>query len=200
MATPAAVAGPEGEGVKEFHLKVDIRFARITIAAKDEERNDANMPKNLHNGAELFLRVGMFPAAEKLRETTLLMLDMYADNPDGRTGILIGRACVCWSCGHCGLPKAGADGKRPGDDDEKLPPGPCSNCGETKQINFLRVTQSKDGKKSTNIPWIEAAPLTEAEAAKKKAADLAVKKAEIEENVKKALAQREASEDSATKL
>jgi hypothetical protein len=196
MATPAAGGAKE----EVFYLNVDKRLALITIAAKDAERNDANMPKNLHNGAELFLRVGMMENMERLRETTAKMLDMYADNPDGRTGILIGRACVCWSCGHCGLPKPGMDGKRPGDENVKSPPGPCGNCGETDQVNWLGVTQNQEGKKSTDLPWIEAAPLTEAEAEKKKAADLFSKRAEIEANVKLAVSQREASEDSATNL
>ncbi len=58
----------------------------------------------------------------------------------------------------------------------------------------------QDGKKSTDLPWIEAAPLTEAEAEQKKKADLFAKRAEIEANVKLAVSQREASEDSATNL
>jgi hypothetical protein len=197
MATPA----PAGAKEEVVYINVDKRLALIRIAAKDAEKNDANMPKNLHNGAELFLRVGMMENLERLRETTAKMLDMYADNPDGRTGILIGRGCVCWSCGHCGLPKPDMDGLRPGDANVKSPPGPCGNCGETDQINWLGVIQKQlDGKKSTDLPWIEAAPLTEAEAEQKKKADVFAKRAEIEANVKLALSRREASEDSATSL
>jgi hypothetical protein len=197
MATPAAGGAKE----EVVYINVDKRLAQISIAAKDAERNDANFPHNLHNGAELFLRVGMLENMERLRETTAKMMDLYADNPDGRTGILIGRACVCWVCGHCGLPKPGVDGKRPGDENSKSPPGPCGNCSETDQINWLGVTQkNQEGKKITDLPWIEAAPLTEAEAEQKKKADLFAKRAEIEANVKLAVSQREASEDSATNL
>ena len=198
MATPAAAAAASGvlspkEEEEVIYINVDERLALITIAAKDAERNDANMPKNLHNGAELFVKVNLMENMERLRTTASKMLDMYAENPDGKTGVLIGRACVCWVCGHCGLPQPDKEGLRPGDDNPKSPPGPCGNCSEHDQINWVGVTQPKDenGTKVTDLPWIEAAPLTEEEAKKKKAADLFAKRSEIEANVKLAVSQRE---------
>ena len=71
-------------------MKVDTRFALITVVPKpDGEGSDANFPRNLHNAAELFLRVDLVDAAERLRETTTAMLDVYADNPDGKVSQLI---------------------------------------------------------------------------------------------------------------
>mmetsp|Transcript_50889 Transcript_50889/g.99561 ORF Transcript_50889/g.99561 Transcript_50889/m.99561 type:complete len:193 (+) Transcript_50889:25-603(+) len=186
MATQAEMLKPgeEGETLRELHLKVDMRFGSIKVVPKSDEGNDANFPRNLHNAAELFLRVGMVDPAERLREKTAAMLDLYADNPDGKTGLRIGRGVVCWSCGHCGVPKSGGDAK------EKTPPGPCGNCGEVEQINWLRISLNK----GENLPWIEAAPLSPKEAAKKKKAADAAKRAEIEANVKKALLERISSQ------
>ena len=45
---------------REIELKIDIRSASILVIPKPDEVQDKNMPKNLHNAAELFLRVGMW--------------------------------------------------------------------------------------------------------------------------------------------
>ena len=89
----------EGEVVREVHLKISPQYASVQVIAKAEEKNDNNFPHNLHNAAELFLRVGMVENAERLRVTTDSMMDIYASNPDGKTGMRIGKGCVCWSCG-----------------------------------------------------------------------------------------------------
>ena len=99
----------EGEVVREITLAIDTRYASIVVVPKSDEVNDANMPRNLHNAAELFLRVGMVENAERVKENTGRMLDMYSDNPDGKTNVKIGQGCVCWSCGFCGLPKGGGE-------------------------------------------------------------------------------------------
>ena len=77
------------------------------------------------------------------------------------------------------------DGKRRGDADKTAPPGPCGSCGEAEQTNWLQFTGEKK-----DMPWIEIAPLSSEEAAKKEAAADAAKRAEIEANVRKALAER----------
>ena len=69
----------------------------------------------------------------------------------------------------------------------KTPPGPCGNCGETDQINYVRVTRKG---MDDDLPWIESPPLTEEETKKKKDAELAAKRKEVEERVKKALEER----------
>eukprot|EP00978_Attheya_sp_CCMP212_P034320 scaffold143148_cov54-Attheya_sp.AAC.1 len=66
----AAAEMEDGETTREIHLKVDTRFAMIGVVPKVDETMDANFPRNLHNAAELFLRVGMVPAAEQLRSST----------------------------------------------------------------------------------------------------------------------------------
>jgi hypothetical protein len=186
----------DGEIVREITLAIDTRYASIVVHPKSDEVNDANMPRNLHNAAELFLRVGMVDNAERVKETTGRMLDMYQCNPDGRTNVKIGQGCVCWSCGFCGLPKGGGESSAapsPGGKKNKLPktpPGPCGNCGETEQINYVRVTR----KGMDDLPWIEAPPLTEEEKKKKKDAELAAKRKEVEEGVKKALEARKKAE------
>lgn len=177
----------DGETVREVHLKVDTRFAMILVTPKPDEIKDANFPRNLHNAAELFLRVDMVGAAETLRASTAAMLDIYSDNSDGKAGVQLGRACVCWSCGSAGLPKPDADGKRRGDSDTNSPPGACGSCGEAMQTNWLKVTQK--GKKE-EIPWIEQAAMTPEEKVQKDAAEKLGKRKEIEANVAAALKER----------
>jgi hypothetical protein len=67
--------------------------------------------------------------------------------PDGKTSHNIGRACICWNCGHVGLPsnrkkcsKDGGYGVKP----------KCAQCKEKEQTNWIRVT--KDGK---FVPFLE---------------------------------------------
>jgi hypothetical protein len=191
----------DGEVVKEVHLKISPQYASINIVPKpDGEEHDKNFPHNLHNAAELFLRVGMVENAERLKTCADQMIDLYADNPDGKTGMRFGRACLCWNCGHCGLPK-GHQHDGPSKNTTNTPPGPCFHCGETDQVNWVQVTQSQGGvtgkgrrkgktQKIDEIPWIENAPLTGEELKKKKEAEMAAKRAEVEANVKRALAER----------
>lgn len=57
--------------------------------------------------------------------------------PDGRTTLSMGRGCVCWACGHAGLP-LNADKC----DKVKTTPKPlCGNCGSDAQTNFARPTK-----------------------------------------------------------
>ncbi|KAH8088895.1 potassium:proton antiporter [Aureococcus anophagefferens] len=95
------------EVLREVHLKVDTRFALVKVLGEaGQEARDKNMPRNLHNAAELFLRCGMVDQAE-LQKTTSDMLDI-ADEPDGSSHSM-GRAAVCWECG-CGLPREAGGG------------------------------------------------------------------------------------------
>mmetsp|Transcript_24831 Transcript_24831/g.40248 ORF Transcript_24831/g.40248 Transcript_24831/m.40248 type:complete len:222 (+) Transcript_24831:40-705(+) len=217
------MAGQEvsGELLREIELKIDIRSASILIIPKQDEVNDTNMPKNLHNAAELFLRVGMVNAAETVKKNVAQLLDIYSNNPDGKSNFIVGRGNVCWACGHCGIPKGGGGGAKTNqnkgnnhniqddnDDDllYKIPPGPCNKCGETEQVNWIKVTttttttqtgvldktkNNNNAKKEEELPWIETPPLSEEELKKKKEAQLLAKRKEVEEQVKRALEERE---------
>ena len=180
----------QGEIVREVHLKISPQYANIAVVPKEGEKGDKNFPHNLHNAAELFLRVGIVDNAEKLKVATDKMISIYAENPNGSTGMRIGDACVCWNCGFCGIPQI-IDEKSI---DEKVP-GPCFECGEKEQINWLRIKQ-KQGTNFATMPWIEVAPLSEEEAEKKKDAEIAAKRAEVEARVKQVLAARAAPESS----
>jgi len=207
------MAGQElsGEVLREIELKIDIRSASILVLPKADELNDANIPRNLHNAAELFLRVGMVDAAERVKRNVADLLDIFANDPDGRTNFHVGRGCVCWSCGYCGMPKNYASttsngcGKNDDDVRKLLSPGPCNECGEKEQLNWLKVikpsSSSSDNnnnnrkkktkkRKEEELPWIEAPPLTEEETKKKEEAQLAAKRKEVEERVKRALMER----------
>lgn len=188
-------AGQEvsGELLREIELKIDIRSASILVIPKPDEVQDKNMPKNLHNAAELFLRVGMVDAAENVKRNVADLLDIYSNNPDGKSNFLVGRGVVCWACGHCGIPKGG-EGNTVKDDLRHIPPGPCNKCGEIEQVNWLKVTQpGVDATKSKKgeLPWIETPPLSKEEEKKKKEAQLLAKRKEVEEQVKRALEERD---------
>jgi hypothetical protein len=176
----------EGYTEKELVLEISPQYATIQVIPKVDETNDNNFPRNLHNAAELFLRVGMLQNVETLKSCTDKMMSLYADNPDGTTGVRLGEACVCWNCGYCGLPKDFQEGRKT---KKKTPPGPCNSCGETDQVNWVRVTSKKE-KNISEMPWIEIAPLTKEEIKKKREAELSAKRAEVEANVKKALEER----------
>ena len=176
MAAQAAQLDGATE-VRDVHLKVDTRFANVKVVGEEGmEARDKNMPRNLHNAAELFLRCGLVDNAEKLTETTNAMFKILASDPDGAAHSL-GRGVVCWSCGYCGLAK---------DPEAKAPL--CGSCG-ADDANFLRVLADK----KQEVPWIQAKTLTPEEAAQRKQAEIAAKRAEVEANVRKALADRSKS-------
>jgi hypothetical protein len=90
--------------VRDVHLKVDTRFANVKVVGEEGmEVRDKNMPRNLHNAAELFLRCGLVANAEKLQETTSAMFKILSSDPDGAAHSL-GRGAVCWSCGCAAEP------------------------------------------------------------------------------------------------
>lgn len=191
MADSAESTNSEGNKDKELVLEITPQYATIQVIPKEDEINDKNFPRNLHNAAELFLRVGMLKNVETLKGCTDKMMSLYADNPDGTTGVRLGEACICWNCGYCGLPKGFQEGSISTNSKtkRKTRSGPCNGCGEVDQVNWVRVTSKKE-KDITEMPWIEIAPLTEEEAKKKREAELSVKRAEVEANVKKALEER----------
>ena len=166
------------EVLREVHLKVDTRFALVKVLGEaGQEARDKNMPRNLHNAAELFLRCGMVDQAEKLQKTTSDMLDIYATNPDGSSHSM-GRAAVCWECGFCGLPReAGAAAPA------------CGACG-AGDANWLRVTREKGGE---DVPWIQKKALSPEEKRRKDEAARAAKRAEVEASVRAAMAARKAA-------
>ncbi|KAJ1453392.1 hypothetical protein M885DRAFT_524305 [Pelagophyceae sp. CCMP2097] len=179
MASPPAAG--EGEVVREVHLKVDRRFSMVKVEPKAEEAKDGNFPRNLHNAAELFLRVGMVDCAEKLRETTAAMLDVYSSDPDGKTPHDLGRAVVCWACGAAALPR--------GHETDKAGMV-CDQCGEADQTNWLTLFRPDQ----SSVPWIQAKALSSAEAAALMQAEADAKRKEVEANVQKALDQRRAAD------
>lgn len=159
-----------------LRMEISSKYATIQILPNGDEALDTNFPRNLHNAAELFLKCGLVPNAVRLQECTDKLLDMYANDPS--KAIKLGRACVCWKCGYCGIPKDYADSQEES--------GPCLNCQETVQVNWVRVTQPNS---DHDLPWIERAAVTEEE----KKAELLAKRAAVEARVAEALKEREAA-------
>ena len=153
-------------------LQFDARFATFKVEPNDEaEGKNPNFPRNLHNAAELFAALGYTDAAAKLHACVSRNLATLEAGPDGKSAQRLGRACVCWSCGHVGLPSNAARCSEKG----AKPAGVCGGCGEDAQTNFLRVVAA-DGKA---LPWIEHAPLTAAQEEKAGEARAAAAAAEV---------------------
>lgn len=147
-ASAAEGAAPKGSAPPST-LSFDARFALVKIEANDDdERASANFPRSMHNAAELFAHLGHGQSAARLHACTTALLRTLEQGPDGSTTHSMGRACVCWACGHVGLPanadKCSASGP--------TPQGKCAHCGGADQTNFVRVTQQRDG---AVVPWIE---------------------------------------------
>lgn len=162
-----------------LRLEVSPKYATIQVLPNGNEGMDANFPRNLHNAAELFLKCGLVPNAVKLKECTDAVLDIYQKDPS--KAIRLGRACVCWECGHCGIPKDYTE--------SQVQPGPCTNCNGTTQINWVQILGPSDPKADgpNVLPWVEIAAKTEQELEE----EMKAKRAAVEARVAEALKERE---------
>jgi hypothetical protein len=166
-----------------LRLEISPKFATIKVIPNGNEGNDANFPRNLHNAVELFLKLGIVPSAVKLKDTTDKLLKVYEGEPT--TSVKLGQACVCWSCGYCGIPKNYNENKKK--------PGPCFNCNETNQINWLAIKHPN----GSDLPWMELSAMTEEQAKQmkeKEEKELAERRAAVEARVAAALKEREPAE------
>merc|ERR1719446_414903 len=115
----------------------------VHIEAHADEDSDEHVPRNLHNAAELFLKKGKLLAVKRLQECTMSFFKLVELQPKADT-INVGHACICWTCGHCGLQRE--DGRAT----SQNKPGRCINCGD-EQTNYLQCIPSNGGA----APWIE---------------------------------------------
>ena len=171
-AKAEAAKAAEEEAAKEGStLHFDQRFSSFKVEPNDESESvSAAFPRSLHNAAELFSHLGHSEQARRLHECVTRALSTLKAGPDGRSAQRLGRACVCWGCGHVGLPRNSAQCADKG----AKPAGVCAGCGDDAQTNFVRCM--RDGK--SIVPWIEAPPLTPEQVAK---ADEAAKAADAAE-------------------
>ena len=138
--------------------RLDERFFSITIDRKSDEMEDKNFPPHCYAAAmQLFLMCGMSDQAQKCGEIVTTYLRTLECGPDGKTSHNIGRACICWNCGHVGLPSNRKKCSKEGG--YKVKPK-CSSCKEKEQTNWIRVT-SKDGK---FVPFMELKSVASKEA------------------------------------
>ena len=148
-------------------------FGSIKIEPNDEEEDaNSNFPRNLHNAAELFVVTGQTSAGARLAAATNAMLNIYSEISDGMTNYSMGRGCICWTCGHAGLPAnrdelsetdVGAavyrSGRAAPRARKRAGPAPeCGACESSSATNFLTVLRATGGapsKSATAIPWIQ---------------------------------------------
>jgi len=149
----------------EAGLAIDAnRFVSIKVLRKADELGDANFPNSLHNGMELFQRAGMLSQARACKACVDDYAALLAEGPPTKPVSIGNTACVCWECGHVGLPRnadavgramgagaSGAKAMRRAAAATGAPKAVCSKCGSNVQTNFVLVEQS-DG---SNVPWIE---------------------------------------------
>ena len=175
------------EAIKDgdiLRLEVSPKYAGIAVIPNGDEGRDANFPRNLHNAAELFLKLGMVPQAVELKRATDKLLSMYECPP--KESIRMGKGCICWNCGYAGIPKDY--------DERRKTPGPCANCNESGRINWVFIKRP-DG---SSLPWIAASAMSDVQEKKmkeKEAEELAERRAAVEARVAAALREREKSQN-----
>lgn len=166
-----------------LRLEVSSQFATIKVIPNGDEGNDRNFPRNLHNAAELFLKCGLVPNAVKLKECVDSLFELFQKGPT--KAVRLGRACVCWDCGYCGIPEQYREAQ--------THPGPCKNCKGSTQVNWVEVEgpveEKYDKKNRTVLPWAEIAAKSKEEQER----ELAAKRAAIEASVAAALEERKSS-------
>jgi hypothetical protein len=129
---------------------LDERLSMVHIEAHPDEENDANFPRNLHNVAELFLARECLGPAKRLQDCTLAFLSLVEQKPAANS-VKVGRACICWTCGYCGLERSGESSDKAVVSCTKTT-GICSRCG-CAQTNFVNAVLSN----GAAIPWLEPA-------------------------------------------
>lgn len=124
------------EQVLECNADLDQRLSSVQVEPTPEEPEDSNMPKNLHNAAELFLKSGNLEAARTLQRCAQKFFTLFELGPNA-VKTKLGRGCICWSCGHCGIEQ----------DLRKCP----VSCSSDAQVNYVQVRASG----GAVVPWIE---------------------------------------------
>mmetsp|Transcript_41455 Transcript_41455/g.94388 ORF Transcript_41455/g.94388 Transcript_41455/m.94388 type:complete len:115 (+) Transcript_41455:146-490(+) len=102
------------------------------------------------------------PLAKQLKKDVDAFLDTLRVGPDGTSSHNVGRGCICWLCGHVGIPK-NVDKCSKG----QKAAGICGMCEEDAQTNFVRLEQPQaPGEAARYIPWMQVkSRATEAEIA-----------------------------------
>ena len=155
---------PPLEKVKATQQETNIEMAidssqynSIKIIPKPDELNDKNFPPSLLAAMELFSKVKMLQQGRELQTSIETFCRLLESGPPVEA-ISMGVACICWECGHCGLPvnvaevtkNAPATATR--EELSKAPIAICSKCSGDVQTNLIRVTQPN----GSMIPWIES--------------------------------------------
>ena len=94
----------------------------------------------------IILRTGNVERAIHTKYDTDTYLQLLEDGPQGGTSYNIGKACICFECGHIGLPSNIEACNR----NKKLN-GSCNSCSGSEQTNFVSLAKP-DG---SNLPWKE---------------------------------------------
>jgi hypothetical protein len=128
-------------------LKIDSRFTAFRIDRKPDERNDANFPPHLHGACQLFCMTGNLAQAVQVKTDVDAFLKILERGPDGKSSHRMGRACVCWKCGHVGIPNNGDKCGKIGDQSVA---GVCGKCGLDEQTNFVRLEHG-----GNVVPWMQ---------------------------------------------
>ncbi|KAK3252461.1 hypothetical protein CYMTET_38238 [Cymbomonas tetramitiformis] len=127
-------------------LEIDKKYASFRVLPKPDEVNDKNFPPHLHAAAQLFMMTGMIPQVKQMKLDVDRFMETLQAGPDGKSSFALGTACVCWQCGHVGLP-SNADEVG----EKLLLSGICRKCKSDEQTNYVKLTQA-DG---TAVPWLE---------------------------------------------
>ena len=165
-------------------MEIPSAFRAFCIEPKDEEEErDQAMPRECAHAMFVFMKSGINAGenAKRCMQCINQALEMLVAGPDGQAKLNIGQACICWGCGHVGIPKnyddllkiaATTKTNTNGIPDtlfKRMPPmAICNNCGGPDMTNWV-IPKQPDG---SIIPWIQrvmAPPEPAKEAVKKPA-------------------------------
>lgn len=138
----------------ETKVSIPAVYSNFQVAPREDEKEDANFPKTIAEAMILFHRVGKPDMAESLQQGMEQMLLVLSQGPDGKSEIEIGSGCICFECGHVGLPKNNSEAcNSKGNDATPSPDFPfvCKKCLSSNSINLIMGRQP-DG---SILPWIE---------------------------------------------
>jgi hypothetical protein len=157
--TPTPTTSSTTENIANVQMTLDSsQYHSIKVVPKLDEINDSNFPPSLLAAMELFSKLKMLNHGRELQNSVETFCTLLESGPPVNA-VSMGVACVCWTCGHCGLPLNVAETTKAAPataSKEELSKvsiaARCSKCGSDLQTNLIRVTQP-DG---TMIPWIES--------------------------------------------
>ena len=138
-------------------VEVPAAFNAFEVFPRDEEEErDERMPKTIGHAYLVFVQTGEKESAERCRSCMESFLHILTAGPTGSLVVNVGQACLCWECGHVGIPVNAEelDNESTVQVKRRMPPfAICKQCRSGERTNFIIGRQ--EGAADSFIPFIE---------------------------------------------